>query len=171
MQKSTQKASIVSWGISNRLVKDKMSSPASPMMLTIREWSDVLTHKEHLQRHMSSNRWDIWVRDKLMIGLAINYKVYPEYRMICVLVSNSSTLLGCEAAISSYPLNRHGSRSKHLPRMYCIVVSRGLSNSTMRYEGRTNPKDLLYRNTVLLDISLYMCNFISTLDHHRNQTI
>ena len=137
MQKNTAEASIVSWGFSNRLVKDKINPPR---VLRIREWSEGLTHKEHLQRHMSSNRYDIWARDKLMIGLATKYNVYLKFLINCVLVSKSSTLLSCEAATSSYSLNRHGLRSKPLPRIYCIVVSEGLSNSTMRYQGKVIPR-------------------------------
>lgn len=93
----------MSWGISNRQVKDKMNPPR---VLRIREWSGGLTHKEHLQRHISSNRYDIWAANKLMIGLATRYNIYLKYLMIYARLikgfqaSNSSTLLDFEAAIT-----------------------------------------------------------------------
>ena len=98
MQKNAGGASIVSWGISNRLAKDIMNSPTSPRVLTKRDWSEALTHKEHLQRHMSSNRYDVRAANKLMVVLATKYNVYLRSLMIRVLVSNSPILLGCEAA-------------------------------------------------------------------------
>ena len=75
MQKNTPEASVVSWGMHNRLVKVEMSSPAS--QLRMRKWNDVLTHKEH--RHMSPIQHDIWAAYKLMIGLATKYNFYLKF--------------------------------------------------------------------------------------------
>ena len=49
---------------------DKMGSPATLRVLRKKERSEVLTRKEHLQRHMNPIRCDIWAVNKLMIGLA-----------------------------------------------------------------------------------------------------